>query len=416
MSSPPSSPQGRLFRKRRLSLTTRASVNELLDDDEQSTADGQETDGNELDSTKKIKSLECNGIDKADDKSQEIKLGACIVGKTLEAREIGSDLSDVDKLNLPFPREVVGIYTCSGLEPIYGSSDENSDDQGNADDSECVVNCVAKINQDRGGVTFPYGSDLSCALFAACDGHGEEGGQIAQYAMDEIRKKLENHENFKDDIFAAFHDVFQLVDQNLKKQSDMEPMFSGSTACVVLMRDKKLYIGNVGDSRCVLATKNSDGKGIISIDLSVDHNPDSPIEKERIEKSGGFVSPPPEEGLSARVWLDKEFTQIGLAMSRSIGDHAVEGVGVIADPVVTSHTLAPEDDFLIIATDGVWEFISSEEAVQIISKVFAQGKNASDACEKLIEHAASCWRIHEGDYRDDITAVIVRLNMISPCK
>lgn len=46
--------------------------------------------------------------------------------------------------------------------------------------------------------------------------------------------------------------------------------------------------------------------------LSEDHNPDRPGELERIERSGGFVSPPPEQGLSARVWLDQEMTRIGL--------------------------------------------------------------------------------------------------------
>ena len=66
-------------------------------------------------------------------------------------------------------------------------------------------------------------------------------------------------------------------------------------------------------------------------------NPDSPAEMARIVKAGGFVSPPPEPGLSARVWLDAEFTQVGLAMARSIGDHAVKGVGVIAEPEVLVH-------------------------------------------------------------------------------
>lgn len=50
----------------------------------------------------------------------------------------------------------------------------------------------------------------------------------------------------------------------------------------------------------------------VSIALSDDHNPDRPGELERIESCGGFVSPPPEEGLSARVWLDEELTRIGL--------------------------------------------------------------------------------------------------------
>lgn len=51
------------------------------------------------------------------------------------------------------------------------------------------------------------------------------------------------------------------------------------------------------------------------------------------------MSPPPEPGLSSRVWLDAAMTQIGLAMARSIGDHAVKSIGVVAEPEVTTHTI-----------------------------------------------------------------------------
>lgn len=54
-------------------------------------------------------------------------------------------------------------------------------------------------------------------------------------------------------------------------------------------------------------------------DLSRDHKPDDADEMARIKQWGGFVSPAPDPGLSARVYLDAEFTMIGLAMSRSIG-------------------------------------------------------------------------------------------------
>ena len=222
---------------------------------------------------------------------------------------------------------------------------------------------------------------------------------------------LEQHKDFHGNIAQAFHDVFTQVDEALESKPDIESRFSGSTACVALLRDTEIFVANVGDSRCVIGRKNSLGQSV-AIDLSEDQNPDCPTEQERIEKSGGYVSPPPEEGLSARVWLDAEMTQIGLAMSRSIGDHAVKEVGVIADPVVSTHTLIAEDEFLIIATDGVWEFITSDEAVKIVSSCFADGIDASSACEILIERAASLWREHEGDYRDDITAVIVRLNKL----
>ena len=158
---------------------------------------------------------------------------------------------------------------------------------------------------------------------------------------------------------------------------------------------------------------NASTQQLITIPLSVDQNPDSPGEQERILNKGGFVSPPPEQGLSARVWLDAEYTQIGLAMARSIGDHAVKDVGVTAEPVVTVHDVAEDDEFFILATDGVWEFIESEEAVSIVSKHLYCGdignNCASKACEALIEAAMAKWKEYEGHYRDDITAIIVRL-------
>ncbi|GMH59820.1 hypothetical protein TrRE_jg3216 [Triparma retinervis] len=94
-------------------------------------------------------------------------------------------------------------------------------------------------------------------------------------------------------------------------------------------------------------------------------------------------------------------------MGRSIGDHAVSPVGVIASPEVTHHDITPSDLFIIAASDGVWEFITSQQAVDIVTRHLPQGANK--ACEALIEKAAELWREEEGDYRDDITAVIVKV-------
>jgi serine/threonine protein phosphatase PrpC len=174
----------------------------------------------------------------------------------------------------------------------------------------------------------------------------------------------------------------------------------------ILSRDKDLVLSNVGDSRAVLARKQSDGQWE-AINLTQDQNPDLPQEQERIEEMGGFVSPPPEPGLSARVWLDYECTQIGLAMARSIGDHAVKPIGVIAEPVVSFHEIKSDDEFVILASDGVWEFVSSAEAVQVVAENLHKG--ATKACRALIETAAAKWHDEEGDYRDDITALVIRL-------
>ena len=115
---------------------------------------------------------------------------------------------------------------------------------------------------------------------------------------------------------------------------------------------------------------------------------------------------PPEEGLSARVYLDPEFTMIGLAMARSIGDYAVKEVGVIPEPDIVEHVIRDVDKFMILASDGVWEFISSQEAIDIVNDQLEFGCHA--ACEELIQVAAMRWAEEEGDYRDDITAIVVQ--------
>mmetsp|Transcript_16762 Transcript_16762/g.30464 ORF Transcript_16762/g.30464 Transcript_16762/m.30464 type:complete len:465 (-) Transcript_16762:78-1472(-) len=314
---------------------------------------------------------------------------------------------------LPFSRDVVGTYSCHGVEPLYeDDEDEDTDDAVDVtSDDEETGTIVAKINQDRGGVAFPYGHSLKTALFAAYDGHGDGGELVSQFALYEVQHRLEKHASFNTDIEKAFKETFISVDESLKTEPDIEPLFAGATACAALLRDNKLIVANCGDSRAVIASRVKEGgkENFMAHDLTVDQNPDSPGEQERIEQAGGFVSPAPEPGLSARVWVDKKLTQIGLAMSRSIGDHAVKPLGVIAEPVVTQHELSDQDEFFIIATDGVWEFIESQEAVDLVAEHLAKGEGSSKACQALIEAAAERWHEQEGFYRDDITALVIRL-------
>lgn len=321
-----------------------------------------------------------------------------------------------NRSNHTFPKHLVSTFSCHGIEPIYNSYDEDDDDD---EEEDAVPTTAAKINQDRGGIAFPYGNCPKTALFTVFDGHGEGGELVSEYALTEIQTRLQKHPLFTKDIAEAFRQTFLTVDESLTHQTLIEPMYSGTTACAVLLKNDKLVISNVGDSRAVIGKRQPRGtdataSSYAAHELSVDQNPDSPGEQDRIERCGGYVSPPPEEGLSARVWLDRNCTQIGLAMSRSIGDHSVKPVGVISEPVVTTHTLCPQgtDEFLILASDGVWEFLSSNDAVQIVHKCF-EGKNgggASKGCQALIEAAAAKWHEHEGDYRDDITALVIKFD------
>ena len=159
-------------------------------------------------------------------------------------------------------------------------------------------------------------------------------------------------------------------------------------AIVALLRGNKIYTACVGDSRCV---KGTAGAKWTATDLSEDQKPDDPKEKvarppdelmmrrkkargpahpcitlqARIESCGGYVSAASELYGPARVWRGGFGIGPGLAMSRSLGDHGVAEVGVTADPEIVEADITDQDSVLILASDGVWEFISSEEAVLI---------------------------------------------------
>lgn len=165
---------------------------------------------------------------------------------------------------------------------------------------------------------------------------------------------------------TAFVSAYMTMNNDLLKRPSIDSSFSGSTAVSVLIRGNLAICANAGDSRAILA-KKSDGSWT-AVPLSNDHKPDNPSEQSRIERKGGRVEAfkgnfhLDESGRTlgpARVWLRGE--QIpGLAMSRSIGDSVAAQVGVISEPEMLQVELTSEHKFLVLASDGVWEFISSQ--------------------------------------------------------
>ena len=164
---------------------------------------------------------------------------------------------------------------------------------------------------------------------------------------------------------------FDATSRGLYNDSGIDIYFSGSTCVTVLIVGNKIFCANVGDSRAVLA-REQDGK-LIGFAMNRDHKASEPDEEHRILTNGGrveafkdsvgrYVGP-------QRVWHLNENIP-GLAMSRSFGDHCAAQVGVIADPEVSEMNLSEKDKFIVIASDGVWEFLSNDEVVRIIEPFY----------------------------------------------
>jgi len=168
-------------------------------------------------------------------------------------------------------------------------------------------------------------------------------------------------------------------------------------------------IANVGDSRAVLATTSDDGN-LVALQLSIDFKPNLPQEAERIANSQGRVFCLEDEPGVYRVWMPNGKSP-GLALSRAFGDYCVKDFGLISDPHVTQRNITSRDQFVILATDGVWDVISNQEAVQIVSSTADREK----AAKKLVECAGRAWKFKRRSIAmDDMSAICLFFHPSSP--
>ncbi|XP_053394815.1 protein phosphatase 1G-like isoform X2 [Mercenaria mercenaria] len=177
---------------------------------------------------------------------------------------------------------------------------------------------------------------------------------------------------------------------------------SGCTAVLALLRDDKVYVANAGDSRCVMCQA---GK---AVELSFDHKPEDDSERTRIEAAGG------------RVTNDGRVNG-GLNLSRALGDHwykrneakeAREQM-ISALPDVECATLTPEDEFLIIACDGIWNFLTSQETVDFVRerlKDSVRRDKPSLICEELFDFCLAPNTMGDGTGCDNMTCIIIVFN------
>ncbi|KAL9687379.1 hypothetical protein QQ045_031780 [Rhodiola kirilowii] len=200
---------------------------------------------------------------------------------------------------------------------------------------------------------------------------------------------LHKQEDTNPEIFQtlkeSFLKAFKVMDKELKLHPSIDSFCSGTTAVTLVKKGHDLVIGNVGDSRAVLGTRDSDNS-ITAVQLTVDLKPNLPGEEERIKKCRGRVYALQNEPEVARVWLPNNNAP-GLAMARAFGDFCLKDYGLISVPEVSYHRITEKDEFVVLATDGVWDVLSNKEVVEIVASV-----GHSSAARTLVESAVKAWR------------------------
>lgn len=275
-----------------------------------------------------------------------------------------------------------------------------------------------KTNQDS---CFAYTKFLEPhqGLMGVMDGHGPQGHKVSAHLKRYLPLTLAEHiSRYGSDrggastaaaLVSSFLECHAKLSESPIDMDDalIDCSYSGSTAVLTYLEGRRIVAAWVGDSRAIVV--RADPRGPRAVNLTRDHKPHIPSEKDRIMACGGRVERL-IDGLGRpvgpfRVWLHDAWVP-GLAMSRALGDVLAHQVGVSSEPETTVADITPQDKFLVLASDGVWEFIDGYEAAELIITC----STAEEACRVLVESAYLRWNEVEKNVSDDITVVVVKFN------
>ncbi|KAL9242331.1 hypothetical protein vseg_016343 [Gypsophila vaccaria] len=276
-----------------------------------------------------------------------------------------------------------------------------------------------KANQDSFCIHTPFGTDPNDHFFGVFDGHGEFGAECSQFVKHKLCENLLRNSRFHADPIEACHASFLTTNSQLHADS-LDDSMSGTTAITVLVRGRSIYVANTGDSRAVIAQRK--GNDLVAVDLSIDQTPFRTDEIERVKLCGarvltldqieGLKNPDVQcwgteegdDGDPPRLWVQNGMYP-GTAFTRSLGDSIAETIGVVPNPEIVSFELTPEYPFFVIASDGVFEFLSSQTVVDMVAKY----KDPRDACAAIVAESYRLWLQYE-TRTDDITIIVVHIN------
>ncbi|XP_043653420.1 protein phosphatase 1A [Drosophila teissieri] len=226
------------------------------------------------------------------------------------------------------------------------------------------------------------------SYFAVFDGHA--GNQISQHCAEHLLNTIMETDSFlRQKYEAGIREGFLQLDEDMRKQYQDKP--GGSTAICVFVSPDKIYLANCGDSRAVISRN---GTAAIS---TVDHKPFSPKEQERIQNAGGSVMIKRVNGI--------------LAVSRALGDYDFKNdiskspvdQMVSPEPDITVCNRSDQDEFIVIACDGIWDVMTSSEVCEFISSRLLVTYDLPTIVNSILDIC-----LHKGS-RDNMTLLLLLL-------
>ncbi|KAF8059774.1 hypothetical protein N665_1224s0017 [Sinapis alba] len=253
-----------------------------------------------------------------------------------------------------------------------------------------TVNSASNINSSE---------DAAAASFVSAEEEPRPSVDMEKESTEESQSEL--FQTLKE----AFLKAFKVMDRELKFHKSVDCFCSGTTAVTLIKQGEYLVVGNIGDSRAVMGTRNGEN-ALVAVQLTVDLKPNLPAEADRIKKCRGRVFALRDEPEVCRVWLPN-CDSPGLAMARAFGDFCLKDFGLISVPDVSFRRLTEQDEFIVLASDGIWDVLSNEEVVAIV----ASAPSRSSAARALVEAAVRAWRYKYPTSKvDDCAAVCLYLH------
>lgn len=229
--------------------------------------------------------------------------------------------------------------------------------------------------------------DPTRGIFSVFDGHG--GREAADYAADNLHDNILREINrvessldldeFTEQVKAAMIEGFLATDQEFLSLGDLQ---GGATATTAYLSKGRIWVANVGDCRAVIC------QGGEAVALTHDHRPDCAKEREAVERRGGEIV--------------RERVQGVLGVSRALGDRELKSY-ITAEPSVFCGPVSESSEFLILGTDGLWDHVDNQEAVQLVRLALDEKRGIHAACRGLVELARA------NRSRDDISVLVVEL-------